>query len=338
MTLSQPTYRPDETAAPRGDVVGVRLQKLGKLYHFRIGNNDNIAPGDHVLVETRRGRQIGQVMAYVTPDDIAKRRGLRPIERKASPRELVMQQVWESRNLEALISCRDQANRLGLVDIKFIKAQYNYDGSWIIIYYSSEQNRHSFDALGRELNRLLQSRVEFQLIGPRDVAKFQGGYGACGAPRCCSTFLTEFSPVSIRMAKEQGISLGPTEIAGMCGRLRCCLVYEYEQYVAARKELPRLKKRVGTPYGEGVVRDVRVMRDAVLVELADGELREVTRAELEPLDELEALKAKAEAGCSKHEGGGCDCGRKSADSPTPGDPDKPFDPDDLANLLDLDEE
>jgi cell fate regulator YaaT (PSP1 superfamily) len=138
-----------------------------------------------------------------------------------------------------------------------------------------------------------------------------GGYGACGAPRCCSTFLTEFSPVSIKMAKAQGISLSPQEITGMCGRLRCCLVYEYEQYVEARKELPKRGKRVETPYGKGKVIDVRVLRDSVLVALEDGERKEVFRHEFEPADELEALKKKAAEGCSN--GGQCTCGARSGD-------------------------
>jgi cell fate regulator YaaT (PSP1 superfamily) len=111
------------------------------------------------------------------------------------------------------------------------------------------------------------------------------------------------------MAKEQGISLSPQEITGMCGRLRCCLVYEYEQYVEAKKGLPKVGKRIGTPHGEGRVVDVRPMRESVLVDV-EGEYHEVFRHELEPLEELEALQKKAAAGCSKHEGGGCDCGAK----------------------------
>ena len=134
-----------------------------------------------------------------------------------------------------------------------------------------------------------------QLVGPRDVAKMMGGYGACGVPRCCSTFLTEFSPISIKMAKEQGISLSPQEITGMCGRLRCCLVYEYEQYVEAKKQLPKVGKTIGTPHGEGRVLDVRPLRDSVMV-LVEETVHEVFRRELEPLEELEALKKKAEAG------------------------------------------
>jgi len=145
-----------------------------------------------------------------------------------------------------------------------------------------------------------------------------GGYGACGIPRCCSTFLTDFSPISIRMAKEQGISLSPQEITGMCGRLRCCLVYEYEQYVEAKKQLPKVGKTIGTPYGEGRVYDVRPLRDSVMVDVGE-ESHEVFRHEIEPIEELEALKKKAEAGCSKHENGGCDCGaKKPKDEENPG--------------------
>jgi cell fate regulator YaaT (PSP1 superfamily) len=155
----------------------------------------------------------------------------------------------------------------------------------------------------------LRTRVEMRLIGPRDVAKILGGHGACGAPRCCSTFLTEFSPISIRMAKAQGISLSPQEITGMCGRLRCCLVFEYEQYVEAKKTLPKVGKRIGTPYGEGKVRDVRVLRDSVIVQV-DDERYEVFRHEFEPLEELEQLQKKAASGCSRNENGGCTCGAK----------------------------
>jgi cell fate regulator YaaT (PSP1 superfamily) len=135
-------------------------------------------------------------------------------------------------------------------------------------------------------------------IGPRDVAKMLGGMGACGMEtRCCSRFLTEFSPISIKMAKEQGISLTPTEITGMCGRLRCCLVYEYEQYAAARKELPKRNKRVVTPMGEGKVIDVNPLRMTVRVELPETGAREFDRDQVEPWDELEALRRKSEQPC-----------------------------------------
>ena len=294
------------------DYVGVRFQKLGKLYHFRLGNVKNVNPGDHIIVDTQRGRQLGQVVAFIEPDSVHRRSSVRAINRPATPRDLVMKQVWEAKELDALISCRERAAQLGIKDVKFLKAEYSFDGSWLTIIYNSENKKLNIKPLQKMLNRALRTRVEMRPVGPRDVAKIMGGYGACGSPRCCSTFLTEFSPVSIKMAKAQGISLSPQEITGMCGRLRCCLVYEYEQYVEARKHLPKRGKRVDTPYGKGKVLDVRVLKDAVLVGLEDGERREVFRHELEPSKELEALQKKAAEGCSN--GGECDCGAKNGKS------------------------
>jgi cell fate regulator YaaT (PSP1 superfamily) len=292
-------------------VVGIRFQKLGKLYHFAVGEQDDVQPGDHVIVETKRGRQLGQVITFVEPDKVFQRRRLQAIKRKANPRDMVMQQVWQEKELGVLITCREKASQLGIKDAKFVKAEYSFDGSWLTLYYSSENRKLNLKDLRTAMSRAFHCRVELQLIGPRDVAKFLGGHGACGTPRCCSTFLTEFSPVSIRMAKAQGISLNPHEITGMCGRLRCCLVYEYEQYVEAKKQLPEVGKRIGTPEGPGRVRDVRALRDSVIVELDESLDRiEVFREQIEPLEELEALQKKAEAGCAKHEGGQCDCGAR----------------------------
>jgi len=291
------------------NAVGVRFQKLGKLYHFDLGDHDRITPGDNVIVETKRGRQLGQVIAHIPEDEVFSTRGLRGIERKATPRDLVMQQVWQDKELSALITCRERAHDLGVQDVKFVKAEYSFDGSWLTFYYNTENKRINLNKLRTSLKRTFHTRIELQLIGPRDVAKILGGHGACGGPRCCSTFLTEFSPISIRMAKAQGVSLNPQEITGMCGRLRCCLIYEYEQYVEAKKNLPRRGKRIGTPWGEAKVEDVLAMRDAVVVRI-EGERRELAREEIVPLEELEALKKKAAEGCSKHENGGCDCGAR----------------------------
>lgn len=291
------------------EAIGVRFQKLGKLYHFDLGGNSNVEPGDHVIVETKRGRQLGRVIANIPPKEVYKGRGLRSIERKATPRDLVMQQVWQEKELSSLITCREKASDLGIEDVKFVKAEYSFDGSWLTFYYATENKKINLNSLRTALNRAFQTRIELQLVGPRDVAKILGGHGACGGPRCCSTFLTEFSPISIKMAKEQGVSLNPQEITGMCGRLRCCLIYEYEQYVEAKKQLPNKGKRIGTPHGEAKVKDVLAMRDAVVVEI-EGERYEVDREQIEPLEELRALQEKAEKGCSKSENGGCECGAR----------------------------
>ena len=290
------------------EYVGVRFQKLGKLYHFRLREDDNgVEPGDHVVVNTKRGLQLGQVMALIDPKKLNRRRGVKQINRRATPRDLVLKQFWEQKELDALISCREKAHQLGIKDAKFVKAEYSFDGGNLTFLYTTENKKLDIRPLSSKLRRAYRARVDMLMIGPRDVAKIMGGHGACGQPRCCSTFLTDFSPVSIRMAKAQGISLSPQEITGMCGRLRCCLVFEYEQYVKAKKKLPKVGKRIGTPYGEGRVRDIRVLRDSVVVEV-DGERHEVFRHEFEPMAELEALEKKAASGCAKHEGGECDCG------------------------------
>ena len=300
------------TIAEKSSIVGVRFQKLGKLYHFHLGETLDVKPQDYVIVETRRGLQMGQIVAYINPDSIAakQRKNLSPVNRKATPRDLVMKQVWESKELDALITCRERAHQMKIKKAKFVKAEYSYDGAWLTIQYTTDNNKLNVNPLKTALGNALKTRVEMRSVGPRDVARILGGYGACGSARCCSTFLTEFSPVSIRMAKAQGISLSPQEITGMCGRLRCCLVFEYDQYVEAKKHLPKYGKRIDTPYGRGRVRDVRVLRDSVLVELDDGgERKEVFRHEFEPSAELDAFKKKAAGGCTKHDGG-CNGGAK----------------------------
>ncbi|MCP5098072.1 MAG: stage 0 sporulation family protein [Chloroflexi bacterium] len=303
-----PTVVTEKTA-----IVGIRFQKLGKLYHFKVGSNHDIEPGDYAIVETKRGRQIGQMIGFIDPGQVHRQKGMRSIERKANPRDMVMKQVWETKELDALISCREKAAGLKIKDAKFIKAEYSFDGSWLTVHYATENKKLDIRPLQNLLGKTFHTRIEMRHIGPRDVAKLMGGYGACGAPRCCSTFLTEFSPVSIRMAKAQGVSLSPQEITGMCGRLRCCLVFEYEQYVEAKKLLPKPGKRVGTPHGIGKVRDVRALRDSVLV-YVDGEYHEVFRHDLEPIEELEALQAKAAAGCTRHGDDPCECGAKRGKS------------------------
>ncbi len=302
----------DPSARAKAKIVAIRFQPLGKLYHFNNAGVKDLRTGDYVLVSTRRGREMGEVAGFVDP---AKRRGkLKPIERRATARELVLRRMWQQKELEAMIECRVKSSELSPEGVKIAKAEYSYDGSRITFLYNYEgDEKLDINKLRNAMQKAMKkSRVEFRQVGPRDVAKIIGGMGACGLEtRCCSMFLTEFSPVSIKMAKAQGISLNPQEITGMCGRLRCCLVYEYEQYVEARKQLPKVKKRVVTPLGEGKVTEVLPMRQAVIVRLAEDNRRvEFLKHEIEPYEELQALKGKADSPCDRHEGGGCDCGRK----------------------------
>jgi cell fate regulator YaaT (PSP1 superfamily) len=306
MTLTSEHHT--QTATAR--VAGVRFHEVGKIYHFSYSHIPDLMVGDFVIVETARGVQLGQVMNLIEVDAESELRDYKPILRRATPTDLMSQKLWKAREVEALITCREKAAELGGFNgVKFVAAQYNFDGSLLTFLYTTEEKINTM-RLRSVLQRSFRAKVELRQIGPRDVAKLLGGMGACGIPRCCSTFLTDFSPISIKMAKAQGISLNPTEITGMCGRLRCCLIYEYEQYVEARKQLPKRNKRVGTPHGEGKVIDVHPLRDAVTVLVNETQYL-VSREDLIPLDELEALQAKAEAGCSKAETGGCDCGARA---------------------------
>jgi cell fate regulator YaaT (PSP1 superfamily) len=302
----------DQVLEQQRMVAGVRFHRVGKLYHFDFADFPDLQLGDFVIVETARGRQMGEIVGFTAVEDEG--REYKSITRAATPRDLLLRQYWETRQEEALIACRARARELGgHYDVKFIAALYNFDGSLLTFLYTAD-DKVNVNKLWSEMNKQYSSQIEMRQIGPRDVAKLLGGYGACGELRCCSTFLTDFSPISIKMAKVQGISLNPSEITGMCGRLRCCLVYEYEQYVAARQQLPKKNKRVGTPHGEGKVIDVLPLQDAVVVVVEDA-YHTVKREELTPLEELEALARKAKEPCTKHGDGPCECGAKPGTTP-----------------------
>lgn len=294
-------------------IVGIRFQKVGKIYHFDASAMPDLQPGDFAVVETARGTQLGEVIQIVNDPPRPPEGFWKPVQRRATPRDLVLRQLWQRRELEVTINCRAKAAELKITDVKIVASEFSFDGSRLYLIYSTEEGNEKVDlrALKRAMQRdYPQTQIETHQVGPRDVAKLIGGMGACGlGSRCCSTFLTDFSPVSIKMAKEQGISLTPTEITGMCGRLRCCLVYEYEQYVEARKQLPKRNKRVVTPAGEGRVWDVLPLQDAVIVELENGARQTFQRVDIQPWDELEALKQKSQSPCGKHPDGNCSCNR-----------------------------
>jgi len=297
-------------AVARPRIAALRFQPLGKLYHFDATDIADVRPGDYVIVSTSRGREMGEVVGFVDDPDAPADGGWKKVERLATAAELVLRQQWQRRELEAMIECRAKAAEVGLRNLKIAKAEYSYDGSRIAFLFVTEgDEKPDLKDLRKQLQRIYRhTEVELRQVGPRDVAKILGGMGACGLEeRCCSRFLSEFSPISIKMAKAQGISLNPQEITGMCGRLRCCLVYEYEQYVEARKTLPKRNKRVVTPLGEGKVYDVVPLKQAVIVVLEDGRRAEFRMHEIQPYEELKALEAKAMAPCGKHASGQCTC-------------------------------
>ena len=297
------------------NIIGVRFTKIGKIYHFDSRAVPDAKTGEHVIVDTARGKHLGEVVQILPEPPAPPEGGWKAVERRATPRDLLLQQSWQSKQTEAMINCRARASELGLSGVKIVAAEYNYDGTRLAFLFSTEtEDKPDLKSLKKDMQALYPtSQVEMRQIGPRDVAKLLGGMGACGLEtRCCSKFLTDFSPISIKMAKEQGISLTPNEITGMCGRLRCCLIYEYEQYVEARKQLPKRNKRVVTPKGEGKVVDVLPMSNKVIVAIETEERSQwftFDREEIQPWDELEALRSKSEAPCDRHEGGGCTCGK-----------------------------
>ncbi len=296
-------------------VIGIRFTKVGKIYHFDASKVPDLRLGDHVVVETSRGAQLGEVATIVTSGPGVEG-GLKPVERRATPRDLILRQTWQNKESDVMVMTRKRVSELNLIGIKIFAAEYSYDGSRLAIMFSSEsEEKVDLKSLRQDVQRLFQpSQVELRQIGPRDIAKLLGGMGACGLEtRCCSKFLTEFSSISIRMAKEQGISLTPSEITGMCGRLRCCLIYEYENYVSARQQLPKRNKRVMTPDGEGKVVDVIPLREMVIVEIPEIGNREYPKDQLQPLDELEAFNKKAQSPCGADTGecsGNCQTGGK----------------------------
>lgn len=297
-------------------IVSIRFNPIGKIYHFDSSALRDIKVGEHVIVNTARGKHLGEVVQVLKKKPSSKG-SLKPVERRATPRDLLLRETWKGKQTKALIECRARAAELKLDGVKIVAAEFNYDGSRLTFLFNTESDEKvDLKSLNRDMSRKFsEPQIDMRQIGPRDVAKIIGGLGACGLEtRCCSMFMTDFSPISIKMAKAQGISLTPSEITGMCGRLRCCLLYEYEQYVAARKNLPKRKKRVITPNGEGKVIDVAPMSGMVTVKFeGDGEGRPTRqtfhRDDIEPWDELEALRRKAEAPCDKHESGECDCGK-----------------------------
>ena len=250
-------------------VIGVRFQEAGKIYHFLNTAAPDLNAGDFVVVETSRGVEMGWTATIRGDADRSEEHSLKPIRRKATTQDLLLRERYRQLEKDVLKQARMAAVEQG-IRMKFAKAEYAFDGSRLTFYYGSE-GEVELNRLQRELGRRLDTRVEFRQVGPRDVAKMMGGSGACGlSVRCCSAFLTDFQPISIRMAKAQDLPLVPTEIAGMCGRLRCCLAYEYEFYKDARKGLPKLGKWIQGQEVSGKVVDRNIPKQTVTIQTEAG--------------------------------------------------------------------
>lgn len=260
------------------DVVGVRFRRASKVYYFAPGDIE-LEADDWVVVETARGLELGQVViapSQVLSSEIAE--PLKPVVRKAEPEDIAQGQGRTEKEAEALAVCTELVAKYHL-PMKLISAEYNFDGSRLIILFSAAE-RVDFRGLVRELTSRLKTRLELRQIGPRDEAKLVGGYGRCGRQLCCTSFLSEFAPVSIKMAKEQSLPLNPMKISGTCGRLLCCLVYENGQYREMMQKLPKEGQEVTTPSGKAWVTEVNPLKETVMVELDGGAVVEMAAGDV----------------------------------------------------------
>ncbi len=246
-------------------VISVRFKQTGKQYYFDPGDL-MIAKGDHVIVETARGTECGEVVQGVheVPDaSIVK--PLKTVTRMADALDVRRMEKNRADEKHAFEVCTERIQKHGL-DMKLVDVEYTLDRSKILFYFTAD-GRIDFRELVKDLAGVFRTRIELRQIGVRDESKMLGGLGICGQPFCCSRFLKDFQPVSIKMAKEQGLSLNPTKISGSCGRLMCCLAYEQPAYEYLNRVTPGVGSVVKTPEGEGTVVEVNVIAGSLRVRL-----------------------------------------------------------------------
>lgn len=245
-------------------VIGVRFRQAGKIYYFS-PENLNIQKGDQVIVETARGVEFGTVVCApkeVQDEEIMQ--PLKPVIRIATEEDKRNEAKYREKEREAFLLCQEKIRKHEL-DMKLISAEYTFDGNKVLFYFTSD-GRVDFRELVKDLASVFRTRIELRQIGVRDETKIRGGIGICGRPLCCHTYLSEFAPVSIKMAKEQNLSLNPTKISGVCGRLMCCLTNEEETYEELNNRLPEIGDTVTTSEGlKGEVQSVSVLRQLVKV-------------------------------------------------------------------------
>jgi len=264
------------------EIVGIRFKRAGRVYYFAPADID-LAVDDYVVVNTGRGLELGRVVIapkQVLAEEVTK--PLKTVVRKATDDDIEHAREFENKEREALAECAKSIAKLKL-PMKLLSAQYNLDGSRLTFFFSAA-GRVDFRELVRELTTHFKVQVELRQVGPRDEAKLMGGFGRCGRPLCCMSFLTEFAPVSIKMAKEQALPLNPMKISGVCGRLLCCLGYENELYREIKKKLPKSGQRVSTSAGAAKVVGGNPLKETVLVEMEGGARVELPLSEVKILD------------------------------------------------------
>jgi cell fate regulator YaaT (PSP1 superfamily) len=264
------------------EIVGVRFRRSGKIYHFDPAGIE-LKLGDSVVVDTASGLELGRAVVFTTTESAGELAGpLKPVVRLATAEDIRRSEGLCCKEHEALDETGKLVDKLGL-PMKLITAEYNLDASHLTVYFSSE-GRVDFRDLVRELSHNLKVRVELRQVGPRDETKLLGGYGRCGRQHCCATFLDEFSPVSIKMAKVQDLPLNPMKISGVCGRLLCCLGYECEQYRVIKEKMPREGQHVMTDTGPGLVVGLNTLEEKVNVEYETGVRVEVPAAKVKVVE------------------------------------------------------
>ena len=249
------------------EIIAVRFKSGGKQYYFS-PNGLTFKPGQGVVVETSRGMELGEcVEGNRMVDEMELLAPLRPVVRAATPEDEKAAERNREKEAKAFAICQEKIAEHKL-DMKLVEAEYSFEGNKVVFFFTSE-GRVDFRALVRDLAGAIHARIELRQIGVRDEAKLLGGLGICGRPFCCSQFLDDFQPVSIKMAKTQNLSLNPTKISGTCGRLMCCLKYEQDAYEDLVKTAPKQDSFVETPDGVGTVSSVNLLRQKVTVRLED---------------------------------------------------------------------
>ncbi len=296
-------------------VVGIRFRPAGRIYYFD-PQEQTFSTGQYVIVETVRGVEAGRVVIAskkIVQSELSD--PLKPVLRLANEDELRMMLSYKSKEKDALVRCAERIKQHKL-PMKLVESEYTFDGSRLTFYFTADE-RVDFRGLVRDLAATFRTRIELRQIGARDQAKLQGGIGPCGKTLCCSSWISDFGIVSIKMAKEQGLPLNPSKISGLCGRLMCCLSYENDNYIQAKQQMPQIGTMLSTPSGSGKVVSGNVPRNSVEVMLESGVTIQV------PVDSSDETSQRGCASCGsggswgsggcgscsvKKGGGGCGSG------------------------------
>lgn len=288
-------------------VVGVKFRNTGKTYFFD-PQDLSIEQGDYVIVETARGIEFGKVYLGMTDmknEDISK--PLKPVIRIANEEDHKQHMENGSRRDETMAICQELIQKREL-DMKLVDVEFTISGNKVIFYFTAD-GRVDFRELVKDLASVFHMRIELRQVGSRDEAKMLGGIGNCGKSLCCTTWLSDFQPVSIKMAKNQNLSLNPTKISGVCGRLMCCLKYENDLYIKLRDGIPDNGEKVKTPDGMGKVFDTNILEETVRVRLFTGELdengNEKLETDLKVYPKQEIQRTKKSKPINKNNNAGC---------------------------------